>query len=397
MAQVQISAVQAALAAAACLHLGLLSDLVFRADPGTPPRDSQSPVPAHHAARKLDEGAGALVIQSSKTLPAGVTFSRSVETTLMTRLASFRARLLQDGAEARSQLRRRRMMLNRDPEWVALQRAVKDDLPTYLAYLQQPENEAICYELLSIVGPGFIRDGSGKISWESVELPPPIEEKWEELTRRGTAEQKLAVLSWILRCSEAGDPPLKPSLIESCLGLLSDGEPRLQAAALDLLRLKRPDDLENHLALGVELWRKSEADLMRLTCLSAFACVKTPAGGQLFVEKLGELLPTLASKGGSMLDDCLGLFKKRVISCPTEHVALYGQALSSAMRCAIDERSFLHCARAAFDLPFDQAAEVLARAGASASTDQVRARLQAALNRMAAGERNPHVLRKYLQ
>lgn len=391
MARTRISTGVAAVVAGTFLLLGIATGMAMRAR-RIGPGETRSGVPKHqqtHSPTMLESEPS-----SAENVAAGTAPLPIQPPTLTDRLALLRRSRLERIQEVdKNALPSPYTRLLHDdlPE---LQRAVLKDLPAYLAFLRGPENEAIIDELLDVFGPGLYPDPL-RSGYLAAELPPSVEDGITDLARSGTVAQKRAISRWMRDVHKTYR--LKSQLIESCLGLLSSDDPRTQAAALSLLRSRRPQQIERQQILTNELWSKSEDCEVRLSCLSAFAAMSSPAGRQLFTERLSETLPKEASKGGNMLDECLRICSEKILASPAEQPDRYGETLLSAMRSACDEPTFLRCASVALDLPAAKAAAVLEQAAASAPTDEARAKLRLALSRLSAGEVRPHLLRQLLQ
>ena len=175
------------------------------------------------------------------------------------------------------------------------------------------------------------------------------------------------------------DPPRRGEiLVEPCLSLLSSDDLRARAAALDVMRSRRPERLEESFPLINDLWQRSSEEDVRYSCLEAFAQSKSAAGTQLFYEKMFVTVrehPT----------ESLQLIQSRLKAGSRGDVDRCGQLLLGTLR-SCDECDFQRIAAVSLDFPMATTIPILEEACASAPRPEVRDSVRRVLKEIEAGE-----------
>jgi hypothetical protein len=221
------------------------------------------------------------------------------------------------------------------------------------------------------------------------ELPAPILQGVADLMASGTKGQRLAavrlardMITWGGDLSDhpSADLPRRGEiLVEPCLSLLSSDDSRARAAALDVMRSRHPERLEESLPLIHDLWQRSSDDRdVRTSCLEALAQSKSPAGSQLFYEKMSDAVREHPRES-------LRPIQARLQAGSGGDADRCGQLLLSALR-SCDKHDFLKIAVGCLDLPLSTATPILEVAGASAPSPEFGDSLRRVLKEIQAGE-----------
>jgi hypothetical protein len=267
--------------------------------------------------------------------------------------------------------------------WKKIRKLALNDPATYLAFLRAPGNENACEGLLFVLYP------HGLCRFFDEDLPAPILQGVADLMASGTKDQRLAAARLARDMVTRGelssnhpseDPPRRGEiLVEPCLSLLSSDDLRARAAALDVMRSRRPERLEESLPLINDLWQRSSDDQgVRYSCLEAFAQSKSPAGTQFFYEKMSDVVrehPT----------ESLQLIQSRLEAGRRGDVDRCGQLLLAALR-SCDECDFQRIAAVSLDFPMATTIPILEEACASAPRPEVRDSVRRVLKEIEAGE-----------
>ncbi len=266
--------------------------------------------------------------------------------------------------------------------WDKIRQSALNDPATYFAFLRAPGNEDACEALLFVLYPHPLNPTFDE------ELPAPILQGVADLLASGTKGQRLAavrlardMITWGGDLSDhpSADLPRRGEiLVEPCLSLLSSDDSRARAASLDVMRARHPERLEESLPLINDLWQRSSDDQgVRTSCLEALAQSKSPAGTQLFYEKMSDVVREHPR-------ECLQPIQAR-LQAGSGDVGRCGQLLLSALQ-SCDEGDFMRVAAGCLDLPLSAATPILELAGASAPRPEFGDSLRRVLREIHAGE-----------
>ena len=266
--------------------------------------------------------------------------------------------------------------------WDKIRQSALNDPATYFAFLRAPGNEDACEGLLFLLYPHPLRPTFDE------ELPAPILQGVADLMASGTKGQRFAavrlardMITWGGDLSDhpSADLPRRGEiLVEPCLSLVSSGDSRARAAALDVMRSRYPERLEESLPLINDLWQRSSDDRdVRTSCLEALAQSKSPAGAQLFYEKMSDAVREHPR-------ECLRPIQAR-LQAGNGDVGRCGQLLLSALQ-SCEEGDFLRIVAGCLDLPLSTATPILELARASAPRPEFGDSVGRVLKEIQAGE-----------
>jgi hypothetical protein len=276
--------------------------------------------------------------------------------------------------------------------WPEMHQAALKDPASYFAFLRAHGNEDVCDGLLDVlcIQPSL----AGYRLRLAQELPPAVLDGIMDLMSTGGKAQQLAAAKFARDLTRGTGPGKRDVLLEPCLSLLSSDDPRAQAVALEVLQSRCPERLEESMPLVQVLWKKSEGPEVRVPCLSALSLMKSPAGEQLFFEKISEVMQDhLQTRDDPLSAPTLDLVRGRILSGKPGESDRYGDLLLSAVRSSRDPSVFQSCVGTSLDLPLAKARSVLVQAYASAPTPETKASVRRVLDLIESGEVRPERLR----
>jgi len=278
--------------------------------------------------------------------------------------------------------------------WRDLHDAIFAEPEVYIRFLRAPENAPLCEGLLGVLSMARVSANHQLSTVGMNPLPKSILGALHEMVDSGKEEQKLAILKMTQETFHLDVNSYLP-IVERCKALVSEGNPRVQAAALGVLEAKGREKMDGYFDVVKQLAGNPGDVDVEIICLRAAARMDRPDAKEFLLKGLSEIIERRAGGERSpILSGAMSIVLEKLCKSRPEDVGAYAELIESGMRHSQNPALYESWVGISLGLPVARLTSVLQEARAHAPSAEVRDAAQRVLDQLQSGESRGEMLKK---
>ncbi len=278
--------------------------------------------------------------------------------------------------------------------WRDLHDAIFAEPEIYVRFLRAPENESLCEGLLGVLSMAPVPAPYQLSTVGMNPLPKSILGSLYEMLDSGEAGQKLAILKMTKDTFHMDVNSYMP-IVDRCRALLSDGDPRVQIAALGVLEAKSREKMDGTFDLVKQLSRNPADVDTEILCLRSAARMDRPEAQEFLQKGLAEIIERRAvGERPPILSGAMMIVSEKLCKARPEEVGAYADLIESGMRHSQSLKVYEGWVGISLGLPQARLTALLHEAQAHAPSVELRDAAQRVLAQLQSGESREEMLKK---